>query len=238
MNLKLEARSLGDLTPYERNTKRHTDEDVGFIKRSIERFGYNDPIAVTPEGVIIEGHGRYMALAQLGYDEVPVLVIEGLTEDQYDLYRIAHNKIALTSNFDFGRLFSELQELVGGGENGLCFADMGFGDRVVNDLFSHFGSNEPSTGADAGAAEAPANSTPIEYELIWDTKEDKARFGEFVQREVAGGADKSMGGEILLAAVRRTVPDIWKQICELVPGEEDNLDQIAGVTEEPEYVTV
>src|SRR5690349_17393542 len=138
MKLTIERRSVLDLVPYEKNSKNHGEDDVGALARSIQRFGFNDPIAITPEGVIIEAHGRWMAAQRLELADVPVLVVEGLTEEQYDLYRIAHNKIALTSTFNFQELFTTLQELVGS-DNGIVFGDMGFTDRQVHDMYAHFG---------------------------------------------------------------------------------------------------
>lgn len=239
MELKLERRPVGDLVPYEANSKRHGDEDVSAISRSIEQFGFNDPIAVTPDGVIIEGHGRWMAAQRLGLDDVPVLVIEGLEEADYDLYRIAHNKIALTSQFNFPALYEALQDLVGAGD-GIVFADMGFSDRVVNDLFAHFGDSEHELAGSPTSATSMdpsrTNTTAISHDVIWDTKENKARFNKFISDEVEKGGDKSMGGEILLAAVKARLPNLWANIVAAIPGEQE-LDEIAGQTDE-EHVNV
>lgn len=227
MNLNIERRSVLDLVPYEQNSKRHNEEDVGSIAASITRFGFNDPIGITPEGIIIEGHGRWMAAQRLGLDEVPVLVIDGLAEEDYDLYRIAHNKIAQTSHFDFGALFAQLQELVGG-DNGIMFRDMGFDDKIVSNLNSHFGDHEP--GETTIVPSTAANSAPLAYEVVWDTKEDKAAFAKFMTAEVEAGGDKSMGGEMLLEAIRRVDPDLFRQIEMEVP-DTRSLDHIAGATE-------
>lgn len=233
MKLTIERRQIGDLVPYEANSKRHGDEDITAIAASITQFGFNDPIAVTPDGVIVEGHGRWMAAQRLDLDTVPVLVIEGLSEDDFDLYRIAHNKIALTSTFDFAALHDALQEVIGS-DTGIVFGDMGFSDRVASDLFSHFGDHEdelngaPSTAADAAAK---TNTQAIEQEIVWETKEDKALFNAFISQQVEAGADKSMGGDILLAAVKDKLPDVWANIVAAIPGEQE-LDEIAGSTDQ------
>ena len=58
---------IESIRPYERNAKKHPRKQIEQIKRSIEEFGKNDPIAVDANGVIIEGLGRYMALEELGF---------------------------------------------------------------------------------------------------------------------------------------------------------------------------
>jgi len=233
MKLSIERRAVLDLVPYEANSKNHGEADISAIAASITRFGFNDPIGITPEGIIVEGHGRWMAAQRLGLTEVPVLVIDGLEERDYDLYRIAHNKIAQTSRFDFAALFDQLQAIVGG-DNGIVFGDMGFDDKLVNGLFSHFGDNEAEAGGIVPTTTA-ANSAAIAYEIVWDTKEDKAAFNLFMQSETASGADKSMGGELLLEAVRRVDPDLFQQIAIEVP-DTRSLDEVAGQTMETQHV--
>ncbi|AHC30503.1 ParB-like partition protein [Rhizobium phage vB_RleS_L338C] len=66
MKITLEQRALDSLQPYERNSKNHGDGDIEAIASSITRFGFNDPIGITPDGVIVEGHGRYEAAHRLG----------------------------------------------------------------------------------------------------------------------------------------------------------------------------
>lgn len=237
MKLTLERRAVTELLPYEANSKVHTDEDVGAIGASIARFGFNDPIAITPEGMIVEGHGRWLAAQRAQIAEVPVLVIEGASEADLDLYRIAHNKIALSSTFDFGALFSTLQSLVGEG-NDIAFGDMGFSDRIVDNLFIHFGSAEERSEEGSTAADG----APLTYDVVWDTKEDKARFSAFMAEEVRKGAAKSMGGEVLMAALAKADPELYAELVRAHPGEIP-LDHLAGhVGEVPEeeaaHVTV
>ena len=63
MKLKVEYIPIEDIKPYENNAKIHTEEQIQQIKKSIEEFGMNDPIGIWgKENIIIEGHGRLMAL--------------------------------------------------------------------------------------------------------------------------------------------------------------------------------
>lgn len=226
MKLTVGRRGVYDLVPYEANSKNHGDADVNAIAASIARFGFNDPIAINPEGVIVEGHGRWLAAQRLNMDSVPVLLIEGATDEELDLYRIAHNKIAQSSTFDFGALFTALQELVGEA-NGIAFQDMGFSDKIVDNLFVHFGT--PEERGQEGSIEADA--APLTFEVVWDDKEQKVRWSAFMANEVSNGADKSMGGEVLMAAVAKLDPDLYAELCAAVPGDIP-LDHLAGHTEE------
>lgn len=67
--MKIEQLRVLDLKPYENNAKIHTNEQIAQIRKSIEEFGYNDPIAVDENNMIIEGHGRYLALKDMDFDD-------------------------------------------------------------------------------------------------------------------------------------------------------------------------
>lgn len=81
------------------------------IKNSITEFGFNDPVAIDEKNIIVEGHGRFLALQQLGFKEVEVIKLQHLTENQKKAYRIAHNKITLNSEFDLEKLKVEFENL-------------------------------------------------------------------------------------------------------------------------------
>ena len=170
-NISLETRGVTEISPYAQNSKHHGDEDVRLIAASIERFGFNDPIGIDEDGVIIEGHGRYQAALQLNIETVPVIVLSGLTDQQKRLYRIAHNKIALSSTFDFAKLAEALSEIVG---EDITNNMLGFSDAVADNLTRVMGDGEGS--------EAPV-ITPVEpFEVIWETKEQKQKWASFMRR--------------------------------------------------------
>lgn len=99
------------LRPYENNAKIHTEEQVGQIVKSIETFGFNDPIAVDEDNMIIEGHGRQMAAVRMGLDSVPCIRLAGLTDDQKRAYIHVHNQLTLNTGFDLDILEQELQSI-------------------------------------------------------------------------------------------------------------------------------
>jgi DNA modification methylase len=109
--MTIEYKPLKDIKPYVNNAKLHPKEQVEQIKRSIQEFGFNDPIAIDEHNVIIEGHGRFIAVKELGYTEVPVIQLSHLTEAQKRAYIIAHNKLTLNSDFDIDLIIKELEDI-------------------------------------------------------------------------------------------------------------------------------
>lgn len=112
MELKIEYLPIKALKPYEKNTRKHTDYDVGEIAKSITECGFNDPIGVYGESlIIVEGHGRLLAAEKLGMKEVPCIRLDHMTDEQRRKYAILHNKTAELSTFDFDNLAIELEDL-------------------------------------------------------------------------------------------------------------------------------
>ena len=102
------------LIPYARNSRTHSPEQVAQIAASIKEFGFTNPILIDEENGIIAGHGRLLAAQKLGIEEVPVIVMRGLTDAQKKAYVIADNKLALNAGWDDEMLrveFAELEEL-------------------------------------------------------------------------------------------------------------------------------
>lgn len=93
------------------NAKLHPAEQVEQIKKSILEFGNNDPIAIDENNTIIEGHGRYLALKELGYEEVEVIKLSHLSEEKKKAYILVHNKLTMNTGFDIDILNEELSEI-------------------------------------------------------------------------------------------------------------------------------
>ena len=101
---------IEDVIPYERNP-RHNDGAVDAVARSIQEFGFRQPIVVDERGVIIVGHTRWKAAHKLGLNRVPVHVASELTPEQIRAYRIADNKLGELADWDESLLAEELKEL-------------------------------------------------------------------------------------------------------------------------------
>lgn len=109
--MKIEERLLDHIEPYSKNAKKHPKKQIEKIAASIEEFGFNQPIVVDKEGVIIVGHGRYLAALYLGREKAPVLQID-IDEDKAKAYRLADNKLN-ESDWDMELVIQELKRLEG-----------------------------------------------------------------------------------------------------------------------------
>jgi ParB-like chromosome segregation protein Spo0J len=129
---------IDSVRPYPGNAKQHPDWQVGQIKESIRRFGNNDPIAVDADGVIIEGHGRWLALKELGYSDIETITLDHLDDTQKRAYMLAHNKLTMNTGFDLDTLDVELDAL---GGMGIDMDDFGFHqlDLDLDDVYEDSG---------------------------------------------------------------------------------------------------
>ncbi len=107
--LKIEYVDINSIKPYEKNAKLHPKEQIEQIKKSIEQFGMNDPIGIWKDE-IVEGHGRLIALKELGYEEIPIIRLDHLTDEERRAYILAHNKLTMNSDFDLDILNEELKQ--------------------------------------------------------------------------------------------------------------------------------
>lgn len=111
-DLKIVMLDICELTAYKNNAKLHPREQIEQIKESILENGFNDPIAVWgKDNVIVEGHGRYIALQELGYEQVPCIRLDHMTDEQRRAYTLTHNKLTMNTDFDEELLALELEEL-------------------------------------------------------------------------------------------------------------------------------
>lgn len=109
-NLMIEYVPIDSIEPYENNARKHGKKDLASIQKSIEEFGFNDPIGVW-NNKIVEGHGRLLAAKELGLKKVPVIRLDNLTDEQRRAYTLAHNKTAELSDWDYDVLAEELKDI-------------------------------------------------------------------------------------------------------------------------------
>lgn len=131
--LQIEWLPIEELQTYENNAKIHTGEQIEQIKKSIEEFGFNDPIAVWKNNVIIEGHGRLIAATELGLEKVPVIRLDHLTDEQRKAYTLVHNRLTMNTGFDIDMLDAELGELGDFNMEQFGFDSIVFDDNGVAD---------------------------------------------------------------------------------------------------------
>lgn len=124
---------LDELREYE-NNPRNNENAVAAVAASIKEFGFKVPIVIDTDGVIIAGHTRAKAAAQLGMQTVPCIIADDLTEEQIRAFRLADNKTGELAGWDFEKLEAELAQLsdMDMGEFGFVMSD----DVDIDDFFT------------------------------------------------------------------------------------------------------
>lgn len=110
--MKIENIPVEELKAYSRNTRIHSPKQIELLARSIKVFGFNNPVLIDKNNVILAGHGRVLAARKLNLKSVPTVKIEHLTPLELKAFRIADNRIAEQSCWDKASLKLEFQELV------------------------------------------------------------------------------------------------------------------------------
>lgn len=169
--MEIIIKGIDEIRPYE-NNPRVNDGAVGAVAESIREFGFQQPIVVDRDGVIIAGHTRYKAAQKLGMTEVPVVVADNLTDEQVRAYRLADNKTGELAEWDFSALE---EELAGIGE--LDMSLFGF------DNFEEVQDVEPidQVGSKAAAME---HKMMIDKQTIGMTEDEYAEITEKLERYV------------------------------------------------------
>lgn len=154
--------ALSKIKPYKRNPRRN-DKAVQAVAESIKQFGWQQPLVVDKDNVLIVGHTRLKAAKKLGLKTAPVLVAANLSEEQVKKYRILDNKTNELSEWDFELLKSEIDEF-----------DLDFSEFDIDFNFNF----DAEIGGENEAAD-PVKNLPEEY------------LGEEYENESADGADKA-----------------------------------------------
>lgn len=108
--MKVETVSIESLIPYA-NNPRNNEEAIEKVARSIDEFGWQQPIVVDENMVVIVGHTRLLAAKSLGLNEVPIHVADKLTDEQARAYRLADNRTNEYASWDMNLVGIELREL-------------------------------------------------------------------------------------------------------------------------------
>ncbi len=132
-DIQIEKWPIERLIPYARNARTHTEEQVAQIAASIAEFGWTNPILVGGDGIIIAGHARLAAARKLRLAEVPVIVLDHLSETQRRALVLADNRLALNAGWDEEMLRVELETLK---ENDFDLDLVGFSDEELAELLA------------------------------------------------------------------------------------------------------
>lgn len=182
--MKIEKIRISDLKPYKNNAKCHPPQQVEQIKKSIQEFGFNDPIAVDENNMVIEGHGRLLAVQALGWTEVDCIRLDGMTDEQKRAYIHIHNQLTMNTGFDLDILEAELKSIVG--------IDMAFfGFDMDFELDSDFSFDDGENAA--AEVEAAATKEPrAQNGQLWSLGRHRLFVGSSTD---ANDVDRLTGGE-------------------------------------------
>lgn len=176
------------LLPYARNARTHSDGQVAQIAASIAEFGWTNPILAGADGVVIAGHARLQAARKLGMTEVPVIVLDHLTETQRRALVLADNRLALNAGWDEEMLRVELTALE---EEGFNLDVVGFTDAELEDLLRDAEPVPPGGTDEDAVPEAPESAVTVPGD-VWLLGDHRLLCGDSVQMEavetvLAGG---------------------------------------------------
>jgi DNA modification methylase len=129
--MELIKKKVSELIPYINNSRTHSEEQITQLISSIKEFGFTNPILIDKENSIIAGHGRLQAVKRLGYEEVPCIIVQGLTKTQIKALIIADNQLALNAGWDLEKLSVEIEGL---DDDKFDLKLLGFEDQFLKDL--------------------------------------------------------------------------------------------------------
>ena len=120
--LTIKYQDTDKIIPYEDNP-RDNEDGVAELVKSIKAYGFNNPIIVDENNIIINGHTRLKASVELGLEQVPTIVLTNLSDSQKTAYRIADNKLGELSEWDSDLLLQEFEKLQAEGEEIIGFTE-------------------------------------------------------------------------------------------------------------------
>jgi DNA modification methylase len=187
-DLTIERWPIDKLIPYARNARTHTDEQVAQVAASIVEFGWTNPILAGADGIVIAGHARLLAARKLGMAEVPVIVLDHLTESQRRALVLADNRLALSAGWDEEMLRVELTTLE---EDGFNLGIVGFTDEELQELLRD-PETEPSAGlTDEDAVPETADNAVTVPGDVWILGDHRLVCGDSTQVEAV---ERVLGG--------------------------------------------
>lgn len=108
MQKRLIKVKVKDIIPYDNNPRKN-EKAVGVVAQSIEQTGYNNPIIVDENMIILAGHTRQKALLKNGTEEIEVLQVLGMSDEDKKKYRLLDNKTGEFASWDYVKLMDELE---------------------------------------------------------------------------------------------------------------------------------
>jgi len=176
MASNIELWNIERLQPYDKNAREHSPEQVAQIAASITEFGFLNPILVDSNDGIIAGHGRLSAAKELALDEVPVVVLDHLTEAQKKAYILVDNKLAENASWNEELL---QQEIVSLNLQDYDISVLGWDEDEIREIMEFdaaFGEGE-GEGEGRGLGGEPV----IQYNIIFDNEQQQQIWFDFIK---------------------------------------------------------
>ena len=186
MYIKIEYTALENLNPYKGNPKVHDEKQIQQIAKSIERFGFNNPILIDEKSEVIAGHGRLLAARLLKLETVPVVRLIHLSEAEKRAYRIADNKLSENGRWDTDLLkleFSEIEKLALNLEDELNLDITGFDFKEIDVLLADNKSNEKADEKLNSVPHVPENEIVSQHGDVWLLGKHKIICGDSLKEE-------------------------------------------------------
>ena len=121
---------IDDITPYHDNPRVNTDA-INVVKKSLSEFGFQQPLVLDKDNIIIVGHTRFAAAKELGFTDVPCFIADNLSDEKIKAYRIMDNKSAEYASWNYGLLTKEITDLL---ESDYDLEFTGFTDVELEDM--------------------------------------------------------------------------------------------------------
>ncbi|WP_227657712.1 ParB/Srx family N-terminal domain-containing protein, partial [Candidatus Magnetaquicoccus inordinatus] len=181
----IEIWQVDRLIPYSNNARTHTDEQVAMMAASIKEFGFTNPIQVDSKDGIIAGHCRLMAARKLGLEQVPVIILDHLSDAQRRALILADNKLSELAGWDWAMIAVERDRLI---EDGYDVEVIGFTDEDLAHIADGLldGSEADGAGGDEGGEESipePPKNPVTRTGDLWILGEHRLLCGDSTKAE-------------------------------------------------------
>ena len=194
---------ISKLSPFENNSRTHSDDQIKQVANSIKEFGFTNPILIDEKNTIIAGHGRVLAAKSLDMAGLPAIRLTGLSDTQRRALVIADNQLALNADWDMDKLKYELSEII---ETGFDVSVLGFDDSALDAML---GTGTTDDSAYSRKVEAPTYTPSDEVPplgMLFNT--DKA--DSLIEQINSAGVSDDEKAFLRAAAERHTVFDFAK----------------------------
>jgi hypothetical protein len=168
---------IAQVKPYEKNPKKHPPGQIEALASRIRKDGFDQPIVVDEDFIILKGHGRRLAALRLGMKQVPVIIKTGLTEEHKTACRIADNKLA-EGEWEIDLLKEQMKSLQLAEYD---LSDMGFNAKELDDFKLDNPLDDPEEENFQREPGSLGSNPVISYQIIFDDEAQQQRWYAFMK---------------------------------------------------------